>query len=1093
MGEYLYDSSFCRLCAEDNPSGVLLYNADDLEPDLSSLVNRYLPLKIQDDGKLPRTICPGCNIQLQATVQFFELLVEGQKKIRELWKFQVERERRAEKERQRIEKVRSELQLTLGEQALSELDSSTAQIFIQIPGDDGGGMFVSEHELALKMEGLERPRRKRGRPPKPKPPPEEILAKETAAQGEGEEGGEGNGGDGNPDSPAQAEEEMEEDADGRRRRRRKVPQRFKEAVQGKELERIFKEEGVIDEDEVEVEEKVNVAEQESQEDGEIIGHLETQEGQDLGELIIVSRGKGRGRPQRRRRKVRFQCDICGKGFQHKGRYFVHRSFHKGVKFECATCNKRFTFKENLDLHQKSSGHTGEGIVEGVEEGKDPEEEDPPPPAAPAENVEARFPCEQCEKTFQSRQSYEVHLKAIHEGQKPFKCEFCGKKFAYQNSLKGHMVAHETQKTDGKGYPCEFCGKLFNHPSSVVYHKEAEHNNGRRFVCNKCGKAFKHKQLLQRHQLVHSEQRPYVCKACGASFKTKANLLNHQPTHTGEKRYFCELCGQQFAHKTSLTLHYRWHTGEKPYHCQFCGKDFSQNGNLQEHLRIHTGEKPFCCNYCGRKFTTSSQFKLHIKRHTGERPWKCEFCPKTFLHKDTWKCHTRRHRGERPYQCHYCARGFTEQWALKKHLRLHTGEKPYSCNLCGKAFADCSNLTKHKKVHREHLPPGSLDSTVWNMIRSQIAGEGGSGTGAGPDGRGEDIGEIGAEASGLVMEEGNGEDGTRIQQVIFVTYQDPNDPLAAKTLHIVDGVAEAIAEQQQKDGIDAVEESEGALHLRQVVEAAVSGETNDEGGECSDSLAKVVDQNVSAGVQHQITARGLALVGAAPGDANMVSDKPVEDDELVEHMAGPDALQLTDSGVSTQVHHQTLQVMDEDGNPIQFTMQDGRQLQITTGDGQNIHVTTADGQTIPVRLTTADGHTIAAATTHLAQQLGPDGSELEGREEDGGETDPVTAMVARMHGEEMSAPGRLVSRGQVALTDLIDDSPGDVEDVVPQGMVVVPEEAQHHAPQADVEQAAQQHQQTIEFTTHDGQQVRLVASYEVDPLQLAAEYLSATTQ
>lgn len=123
---------------------------------------------------------------------------------------------------------------------------------------------------------------------------------------------------------------------------------------------------------------------------EIIGHLETQEGQDLGELVIVNRGRGRGRPRGKRRKIRFQCDICGRGFQHRGRFVIHkyvvavchiilihiyiypkmfcyywacfcfRSYHKGVKFQCNTCNRRFTNKENFDLHQKATGHTGEG-------------------------------------------------------------------------------------------------------------------------------------------------------------------------------------------------------------------------------------------------------------------------------------------------------------------------------------------------------------------------------------------------------------------------------------------------------------------------------------------------------------------------------------------------------------------------------------------------------------------------------------------------------------------------------------------------------------------------------------------------------------
>lgn len=50
----------------------------------------YLTLQIRDDGKLPRTICPGCNIQLQAMVQFMELVVTGQEKLRELLKLQNE-------------------------------------------------------------------------------------------------------------------------------------------------------------------------------------------------------------------------------------------------------------------------------------------------------------------------------------------------------------------------------------------------------------------------------------------------------------------------------------------------------------------------------------------------------------------------------------------------------------------------------------------------------------------------------------------------------------------------------------------------------------------------------------------------------------------------------------------------------------------------------------------------------------------------------------------------------------------------------------------------------------------------------------------
>jgi hypothetical protein len=46
MEVQLYDSTYCRLCAEENPSGVLLYSDDDSEADLSGMVNRYLPFKV---------------------------------------------------------------------------------------------------------------------------------------------------------------------------------------------------------------------------------------------------------------------------------------------------------------------------------------------------------------------------------------------------------------------------------------------------------------------------------------------------------------------------------------------------------------------------------------------------------------------------------------------------------------------------------------------------------------------------------------------------------------------------------------------------------------------------------------------------------------------------------------------------------------------------------------------------------------------------------------------------------------------------------------------------------------------------------------
>lgn len=97
------------------------------------------------------------------------------------------------------------------------------------------------------------------------------------------------------DEARQQEEDVKLAEDGRRKRRVRIPVRFQQAVQGKELERIYVEKGVIDRTESMNDEGfANPSELETNDcSDEIIGHLQDKDGSNLADLVFES-AKSRG-------------------------------------------------------------------------------------------------------------------------------------------------------------------------------------------------------------------------------------------------------------------------------------------------------------------------------------------------------------------------------------------------------------------------------------------------------------------------------------------------------------------------------------------------------------------------------------------------------------------------------------------------------------------------------------------------------------------------------------------------------------------------------------------------------------------------------
>ncbi|XP_071520500.1 uncharacterized protein [Panulirus ornatus] len=724
MGTVLADSSYCRLCATESEEGFTIFDDSEEKSSLAILINKYLPIKVIYDGQLPVRICERCHMGVAATVDLIDRMVEGQQRLRSLLQ--------AKKAPDTLQAVLINIQ---GESPDIPMDDLAR-------GTEVSKVFAENHPMSIAVEGQPVIKKKRGRPRKGERPPKPEVKEEATDCALGEDLRKD--GPRRSNRKASLPTRYRDSIAGRDFEKLMSESGVKEEIedtddmddadykqQGLSLPPVLgiigKEENIDDDGDTSLGKigedgasiiiapdtsgppsdlpvSVNI-EVDFQEDGNITlrGMEDLGDSRDkplvasVSSVQITTVGESINMPPKAsfseptlfrkkrgaKKKAKWLCDICGKGFLHKGRYLLHTRLHKHVIYQCDTCKDRFSTREDINIHQQATKHSGLGIIEIEKEG---------------EQVE--FKCPHCpSRTFVTQEGYNNHVASMHEGAKPHACATCGKRFAYQHSLRNHYALHQPPREE-REYPCPICGKLFTHPSSLIYHRDSTHNNGRMFVCHICNAAFKHKQLLQRHYSVHSDDRPYPCEVCNTAFKTRGNLYNHMNIHTGQKKFTCEICGKQFNHLTSLTLHVRSHTGEKPFKCTYCGKRFTQNGNLQEHIRIHTGEKPFCCETCGKKFTTSSQYKLHMRRHTGERPFTCSYCSKPFLNREAWRTHERKHSGEKPYVCEVCTKGFTELYTLRKHLRMHTGEKPYTCHVCGKAFSDASNLHKHRRCHRE---------------------------------------------------------------------------------------------------------------------------------------------------------------------------------------------------------------------------------------------------------------------------------------------------------------------------------------------------------------------------------------------------------
>uniref|UniRef100_A0A3B4UKR1 Zgc:66448 n=1 Tax=Seriola dumerili TaxID=41447 RepID=A0A3B4UKR1_SERDU len=248
------------------------------------------------------------------------------------------------------------------------------------------------------------------------------------------------------------------------------------------------------------------------------------------------------------KKCRLVCKECGKKFNRRETFNLHRHFHAHedelMPLTCKECGLSFQHRSSLIKHRN--------------EHKEKEEQ-----------LEGCFECaELCGKGFRFSSYLQQHL-IIHTGKKPYKCPDCGKDFSCgrnysrASALDAHRRCHEEKLVKSRNrssgdsfhteepFYCSECKKSFNGHIALFNHQRwhANHSDdsAKRFPCEECGKVFMTLTFYYRHQrMAHSDETP-------------AKSFLHQVCQLQKKSFECKDCGLKFSRASALHSHQLHHT------------------------------------------------------------------------------------------------------------------------------------------------------------------------------------------------------------------------------------------------------------------------------------------------------------------------------------------------------------------------------------------------------------------------------------------------------------------------------------------------------------------------------------------------------
>ena len=111
-----------------------------------------------------------------------------------------------------------------------------------------------------------------------------------------------------------------------------------------------------------------------------------------------------------------------------------------------------------------------------------------------------FECKKCKVKNKTVEELREHIQNIHDKGNTYDCHKCGEKFKTNGEFDIHRKSHSNHDMEAK-FPCQKCDKIYSTMNKLRRHDWRSH---REINCNRCGENIASREDLKEHREVKHE-------------------------------------------------------------------------------------------------------------------------------------------------------------------------------------------------------------------------------------------------------------------------------------------------------------------------------------------------------------------------------------------------------------------------------------------------------------------------------------------------------------------------------------------------------------------------------------------------------------